>query len=561
LNIPTFQTSRHQWIDIPFQSTSTYENPFNEIELDLTFTCPTGKKITIPAFWQGDNHWCIRFSSSEIGKHPWVTRCSDQSNTGLHAITGIVHVTANDSQNPLIHHGAIRVADDQRHFAYQDGTPFFWLGDTWWMGLTKRLAWPTDFQTLTQNRQVLGFNVVQIVAGLYPDMGAFDERGLSETGFAWMPDFTSINPAFFDEADLRIQYLVSQGITPCILGCWGYYIEWMGVEKMKRHWRYMMARWGALPVIWTASGEQTMPWYLHPESEKIKVKQTLKENWTEVIRYIHTLNGYERLITTHPMTSARESVNDPHLLNFEMQQTGHGNHTQIHANMALTGWDTKPTMPVISAEARYEALQITPPVKSVDVRQAFWAHLINSGVAGHTYGANGIWQVNLTNQPFGNSPNGHNWGTLSWQAAIELPVAKQLSIAKSLLSRLTWHQLQPIALTINSNLTKKLIASISHPRLQRIIHRLLPRVHIQTPIAAAKTPNEQLAIFYTITDKAFKVNLTGFQSSVTAYWFDPTNGDQHMINITKTMINRTTFKPNGKNQAGDDDWILVLLAS
>jgi hypothetical protein len=68
------------------------------------------------------------------------------------------------------------VADDLRHFAYADGSPFFWLGDTWWMGLTKRLTWPEDFQQLTADRRAKGFTVIQIVAGLYPDMPAFDER-------------------------------------------------------------------------------------------------------------------------------------------------------------------------------------------------------------------------------------------------------------------------------------------------------------------------------------------------------------------------------------------------
>ena len=261
------------------------------------------------------------------------------------------------------------------------------------------------------------------------------------------------------------------------------------------------------------------------------------------------------------MTSAKESVNDPHLLDFEMQQTGHGNHTQVHANMALVGWQTKPIMPVISAESRYEALQITPPVQSVDVRQAFWAHLLNSGVAGHTYGANGIWQVNCPNKPFGNSPNGHNWGSLSWQSAMELPVAKQLSIAKMFLSRLPWNQLQSASFARQRIPAQKWIASIRHPRLQRIINRMLPLIHIQTPIAAAKTSDEQLAIFYTITDKAFKVNLNGFKSSVIAYWFDPTNGDQHIINNIKKTFNYATFKPIGKNQVGDDDWLLVIQAN
>ena len=42
------------------------------------------------------------------------------------------------------------------------------------MGLVKRLGWPEDFQLLTADRISKGFAVIQIVAGLYPDMPPFD---------------------------------------------------------------------------------------------------------------------------------------------------------------------------------------------------------------------------------------------------------------------------------------------------------------------------------------------------------------------------------------------------
>ena len=29
-----------------------------------------------------------------------------------------------------------------------------------------------------------------------------------------------------------------------------------------QHWRYLIARYGALPVVWCAAGEGTMPWWL-----------------------------------------------------------------------------------------------------------------------------------------------------------------------------------------------------------------------------------------------------------------------------------------------------------
>ena len=86
---------------------------------------------------------------------------------------------------------------------------------------------------------------VQIVAGLYPDMHPFDPRGANEAGFPWEKDYTRIRPEYFDAADARLQHLVDQGLTPCIVGAWGYYMPWMGVEKLNAHWRYLIARYGA----------------------------------------------------------------------------------------------------------------------------------------------------------------------------------------------------------------------------------------------------------------------------------------------------------------------------
>jgi hypothetical protein len=134
------------------------------------------------------------------------------------------------------------------------------------MGLCARLKWPEDFQSLAADRKAKGFNVIQIVAGLYPDMPAFDERGANEAGFPWEQAYRRIRPEYFDAADRRIFYLVEQGLVPCVVGAWGYHLPWLGEDKMKQHWRYLVARWGALPVVWCAAGEGTMPCEARRES-------------------------------------------------------------------------------------------------------------------------------------------------------------------------------------------------------------------------------------------------------------------------------------------------------
>jgi hypothetical protein len=108
----------------------------------------------------------VRYAPPAEGRYTWRTICGDPSNPDLHNLSGTLEVGAYDGQNPLYRHGPIRVAADHRHFEHVDGTPFFWLGDTWWMGLCKRLRWPNDFQTLAADRLVKGFTLVQIIAGL-----------------------------------------------------------------------------------------------------------------------------------------------------------------------------------------------------------------------------------------------------------------------------------------------------------------------------------------------------------------------------------------------------------
>src|SRR6266545_3100101 len=166
-----------------FTSGKPYRDPFHDVELDVIFSGPGGTEQRVPAFWAGGSLWCVRYAPPGAGQYNWKTVASDTSNPDLHGRAGTLQAGAYDGRNPLYRHGAIRVAADKRHFEHADGTPFFWLGDTWWMGLCHRLRWPGDFHALTADRLSKGFTVIQIIAGLYPDMPPFDPRGANEAGF------------------------------------------------------------------------------------------------------------------------------------------------------------------------------------------------------------------------------------------------------------------------------------------------------------------------------------------------------------------------------------------
>jgi len=421
-------------------SAKSYKEPFSEVELDVIFTGPQGTEQRVPAFWSGGQTWRVRYAPSSPGKYSHRTVCSDASNQDLHGRAGSLEVKAYSGVNPLYLHGPLSVAADHRHFEHADGTPFFWLGDTWWMALCKRLRWPDDFQQLTADRLNKGFTVIQIVAGLYPDMPQFDPRGANEAGFPWQPNYSGINPEYFDMADLRIQYLVDRGLIPCIVGCWGYFLPILGTAKMRQHWRYLVARWGAYPVVWCLAGEGSMPYYLSKQKEQDTLEQ--KRGWTEIAKYVRSLDPYHRLVTIHPSDTSRNTVEDPAVLDFDMLQTGHSDRNSIPktVNLMTGSISQTPKMPVIDGEVCYEG--IMEASRQEVQRFMFWTNILN-GAAGHTYGANGIWQVNTREQPFGPSPHGRSWGDTPWEEAYQLPGSRQLGFAKKLLMRYPWWRLEP----------------------------------------------------------------------------------------------------------------------
>jgi len=427
-----------------FESSAAYDDPFNEVNLDVVFTDPDGSEHLMPAFWAGEQVWRVRYAPEKVGAYTYRTVCSDAGNADLHGQTGTVEVLPYEGANPLLKHGRLRVAADERHLEHTDGTPFFWLGDTWWMGFTKRLPWPAGFQELTADRVAKGFSLVQIVAGLYPDMPPFDERGANEAGFPWDPEFKSINPSYFDMADLRIAHMVRSGLVPCIVGMWGYFLAVGGQEMVEKHWRNLVARYAAYPVVWCAAGEATMTYYLNRPKDKQDAAQRLAKaqaTWSEVVRSIRAADPYGNPITIHPTRFGREQVDDPSVLDLEMLQTGHGGYLTLSANInTLTdALSRDPKMPVFVSEVCYEG--IMESCREEIQRFLFWSSML-TGACGHTYGANGIWQVNTREKPFGKSPHGTAWGNLPWEDAYQLAGSAQLGLGKKLLERYPWHQFE-----------------------------------------------------------------------------------------------------------------------
>ena len=203
---------------------------------------------------------------------------------------------------------------------------------------------------------------------------------------------------------------------------------------------YLVARWGAYPVVWCLAGEAAMPYYLSEDPQKERAEQI--EGWTELARYVRKIDPYRRLVTIHPTDRGREQVTDPTVLDFEMLQTGHSGaiHVSNTFKQVLHAYPREPVMPVLVGEVNYEG--ILHGTRDDTQRVCFWSSVL-SGCAGHTYGANGIWQLDTPEKLFGPSPHGATWGDTPWQEAYRLPGSSHVGIGKRLLERFEWWRFEP----------------------------------------------------------------------------------------------------------------------
>ena len=530
-----------------YTSGKTYADPFNDVQLDVLITSPDGREQRVPAFWAGDHTWRVRYSSPQVGTHHFRTECSDTSNTNLHGQEGTLEVTPYTGKNVLLQHGPLRIATDQRHLEHIDGTPFFWLGDTWWMAFCKRMKWPQDFRELAADRVAKGFTLIQIVAGLYPDMPPFDERGANEAGFPWEKDFSRINPAYFDLVDLKVNYLVESGLVPCIVGFWGYFLDVAGAEVLKKHWKYLIARYGAYPVVWCCAGEALLPYYQSPEFEQLLQMKDMNKwlpadrraIWSDMMRTIRAADPYQNPLTIHPIVHGTDQVDDPSTMDIDWLQTGHGGYQSLAPtiNALEDALGRAPKMPVLVSEVCYEG--ILEGSREEVQRFLFWTCLL-SGAAGHTYGANGIWQVNTLEQPHGRSPHGIAWGNVPWQDAYKLPGSRQIGMAKQVFERYPWWQFETHPEWIEPHQTpenRQLSYAAGIPGKVRLIYM---------PVGAVRIDNNQPV-------------LKNLESGVTyrASYFDPKTGDTYDLGTV-------TGNAQGEFQIPKplilQDWVMILEA-
>lgn len=380
--------------DIVLHSGTEYENPYTDVEINAVFTHEDGETIALCGFWNGGDEWRVRFAPTKTGRWDYVVRCSDADNRDLDGASGSLLAVENDGATELDRHGFVRVSDSGRYFVYDDGTPFFWLGDTNWqapnyVSITQcnypGCSCSNQFRHEVDDRLAKGFTVYQT----YFDSAESDgggQRGVSPEPSMWKVRHTLVDPTVFTEKfDKMFDYLADRGMVIALgFGVHSSTVGSMTPEALDRISRYLTARYASYPVIWITAQEIT--------------GDEQYEAWVRSAEITAAGDGYGHPQSAHqfPMTADNRfvlSLNRSGWHDFFALQNGHG--PSIPKKSTYEGyWNTvKPgggPKPFVETEANYEDIYCGGFNGYEASRISAWKAVL-CGSCGFTYGVTGIW--------------------------------------------------------------------------------------------------------------------------------------------------------------------------
>lgn len=186
----SFETEQWKAVEITLTSSVQYSNPYLDVDMSATFTGPGGIVMTMPGFWDGGNTWRVRFAPTVTGTWTYSTSCTDNTNTGLNNQTGTITCNAYTGNLDIYKNGFLKADSSNRYLTYNNGVPYFWLGDTHWMGLSyrERLYSSNDseytsmFKGMVDKRASQGYNAyaMNFFTGEWGDIsttGTYNEGG------------------------------------------------------------------------------------------------------------------------------------------------------------------------------------------------------------------------------------------------------------------------------------------------------------------------------------------------------------------------------------------------
>ena len=571
-------------VELTFESAKTYGDPFADVTLDLLLY-GSGRLYTVPGFWDGGNTWRVRFVCPAEGTWQCKTVCSDETNAAMHGRTAAVECAAYAGDLNVYRHGFVTTRYGEKYLTYEDGTPFYYLGDTHWQLAQET---PEMIAAICEKRVEQGFTVYES----QPMDCGFNTAVTENVGEEGMEDLRLFDEKFRIIADSGLIHANSQFFWPLsgmtrLINNHGGWTEpkltgYLGtkrvtmpdlsdeakayLEKISRYW---VARFSAFPVIWTLGQEIDNDPYQNEESPWNAVNNPYKY----VAEYLAKYDPY-----AHPVTAHQESTGDTAAYGNGLG-TGEINmiwypgaqpsafrdvaaHTmyaaQWHPNLtrrddymsARDYWYNGQGKPVVN----YEGLYCYLWTKNYGARAQAWASYL-TGLYGCSWGGQPTWAYQNGFERDIDSDDGidiiraEEKQAATWQDALEYPSTYQMGYMRSFMEQLEWYDLIP--------------------RFNNWAY-FVPASNVYAYCASNKANTEMVVYFYSFTDPTVgeRINteknggiLTGTVGSLVPFaeytykWFDPITGEYTAEGTFKASSLGTWF---AGTRPADTDYVLLI---
>ena len=412
-------------------------------------------------------------------------------------------------------------------YLYENGKPFFWLGDTAW-----RLFHCLDLEQSRlyfKNRADKGFNVIQAVMTNQVTGRDTVVNGVPVKSKDMDAFISKDNGAYWAYVESVVSAAKDMGLYMALLPVWGTAAKdgFINETNAERYIKFLAQRFSAFDnIIWLLGGDIRGDNYFDVWDICGK---TLKEH------------SPGKLVGFHPFgrTSSSYWFNDCQWLDFNMFQSGHRRHDQNN----LSSWDEaaaqepwhgedsylyveadlnkKPLRPVLDGEPSYEHIPqglhnpSEPYWEEHHVRRYAWWSVL-AGACGHTYGDNSIMQF------FGTGSPGAYGVKDTWEEGLHHAGSGHMGFLKSLMQEIGFTDGQP---------------------LQGLSDDMSVRVF----------GNDRYVIAYIYNGNGFV--LKG-DVSADGWWYDPSCGARSYFGRVNLAEGRN-MRPPAKN-IGHNDWALLL---
>ncbi len=465
----TVDTKTHVWetVEIKLTAENSYSNPYMDVDVWVQLKGPDFNK-RIYGFWDGDNIFRVRVVATAPGMWTW-TSGSNQKDKGLNNTSGsfeaVEWTEAEKEENPN-RRGIIRT--NGHILEYADGTPFFLLADTHWASFTWRYPFKgakpdagIGFEEFIHCLKSKGFNSVAII-GCFPNwkcdryfgklkdnsgcpirdpwkkpgqkgksIDMHDENGNMPFVFPGKcngktdacADYDRINPAYWQNADKKMDWLWRQGFVPYLETVRRDHLHtWVAYHDFKRSFSrlllYYQARYGTYNWIYSVFHFDTPPF--------------LKEKFVEAVDHWYDTYGpmpFGQPTTIMSSRSSLEYFGHTDVTPWLKIHTS-GNSTRNHAmyKNIENHFRQSPAVPAFNNEPYYvgvllsfNKIQNEYPELNSDRdnyfgRAQMWGSVLSGGLAGHVYGSLS-WPGFTTGEPDSYPRYGlHYWKTFEFDA-------------------------------------------------------------------------------------------------------------------------------------------------